>query len=163
MKVLLVGFACSGKSTVGKLLAEELHLDFCDSDAIIEQVAECSVSQIFSDYGELYFRDLENKVLQRLAKQNNSVVALGGGSVMCADFATLAQGSTVVWLQVSAESVALRLVGDNTRPLFDGLSVQRLSELTAERTPLYQAVANFAVATDNKTPAEVAREIAHRL
>lgn len=159
MKILLIGFASSGKSTVGKLLAEQLHLNFCDSDSLIEQVAECSVAQIFSDFGEQYFRNLENKILQRLMAPDDIVVALGGGSVLCADFAPLARGSTVVWLQVSAQNVATRLLGDNTRPLFDGVPVATLSAMMAERTPLYKAVANFAVTTDNKLPARVVQEI----
>lgn len=163
MKILLIGFASSGKSTVGRLLAEQLRLDFYDSDALVEQVAECSVSQIFSDHGEKYFRALENKILQRLIKQDNAVVALGGGSVLCADFNALAHGSTVVWLQVSVQSVAARLVGDTSRPLFDDLPVEMLHGLIAERTPLYRAAANLCVCTDGKTPSQVVQEIARRL
>jgi len=159
MKILFVGFASSGKSTVGKLLAAERHLNFFDSDSLVEQVAECSVAQIFSDYGQQYFRNLENKILQRLTAQDNAVVALGGGSVLCEDFAALAQGATVVWLQVSAKSASARLSGDNSRPLFDGLSTAMLSDLIAERTPLYRAAADFAVATDNKTPSQIVHEI----
>ncbi|MCM1289791.1 MAG: shikimate kinase [Corallococcus sp.] len=163
MKILLIGFASSGKSTVGKLLAEKLHWNFYDSDVLVEQTADCSVAQIFSDCGEEYFRNLENKVLQRLTLSDNAVVALGGGSVLCADFMALAQNSTVVWLQVSPKSVAERLAGDTTRPLFDGLPTPTLSKLVDQRTPLYKAVANVAVTTDGKTPQEVVQEIARRL
>ena len=159
MKIVLIGFASSGKSTVGAMLAQQLNTHFYDSDLMVEQVANMSVAQIFSQHGEEYFRNLENEVLQRLSQVDNAVVALGGGSVLCKDFATLARNSTVVWLQVSVASVADRLNGDLSRPLFDGLTEQALAKLMDKRVRYYKAAANFAVTTDGQTPAQVAQQV----
>lgn len=163
MKILLMGFAASGKSAAGKLLADKLHLSFYDVDCLIEQAAGKTVAQIFADFGEQYFRKLENNALKRLTDVDNAVVALGGGSVLCDDFAALTQNSTVVWLKVSASTVFARLADDTTRPLFDGLSEPALQKLMDARAPLYRSFTNFEVATDNKTPAEVAQEIAQKI
>lgn len=163
MKILIIGFAASGKSTAGKLLADKLHLPFYDVDCLIEQDAEKTVAEIFADFGEGYFRNLENKALERLTDADNAVVALGGGSVLCNNFSALTQNATVVWLQANASTVYERLVGDATRPLFNGLSVTALQQLINERAPHYRAAARVIVATDNATPAEVAQEIARLL
>lgn len=159
MKIVLIGFATSGKSTVGAILAKHLNLNFYDTDLLIEQAEHTSIQQIFTERGEEYFRQLENNILQQLCNVDNAVIALGGGSVLCSNFSTLAQNSTVVWLQVNAESVVTRLQGNNTRPLFSGQPPEKISQLLDKRTPLYQAASNFAVDTNCHTPKEVAQQI----
>ena len=161
MKIILIGFASSGKSTVGRILADKLQTDFYDSDNLIEKETHLTVAQIFSQFGEAHFRMLENQTLQRLCDVTDAVIALGGGSVLCSNFAALAQNATVVWLQVSATKAIERLAGDFTRPLFSGLTFDAFHNLVKQRNLLYSAAYNIAVDTDDKTPTQAAQEILH--
>ena len=159
MKIILIGFASSGKSTVGRILADKLQTNFYDTDALIEKETHLTVAQIFSQFGEEHFRALENQTMERLRNVDNAVIALGGGSVLCAAFSALTENATVVWLQVSADKAIERLAGDFTRPLFSGLTFAAFHDLITKRNLLYSAAHNLAVDTDSKTPDQVAQEI----
>lgn len=160
MKIVLVGFAASYKTSAGKVLANKLNCRFFDIDAEVERTEGKTVSEIFDALGEKHFRKAESKALQRL-KNAEGVVACGGGSVLSSNFAEFAHGGVVVWLQTSAQAVKARLQGG--RPLFDGQSVEQLQKLIAFREPFYRKYAEFCVQTDDKTPEEVACEILQKL
>ena len=78
----LIGYRGTGKSTIGKRLAEKLNLPFCDSDTIIEQQAERTIAQIFTDEGESGFRDLESSVVVQLMNSRKGIIAWGGGVIL---------------------------------------------------------------------------------
>ena len=157
-KIILIGFATSGKSTVGRLLADKLNAKFVDTDAEIERDCKMSVQQIFDEYGEEYFRKKENKLLLSLASRQDVVVACGGGSVMAEGFEEFAADGIVIWLTAAAATVKRRL-GDTARPLFDGLSEQQLAAYIDRRTPLYQRYAQIVIVTDNLTAEQVVKQI----
>ncbi len=157
MKVVLIGFAASYKTTVGKIVASRLNCVFYDVDSIVEKAADSTVSEIFAQQGEQTFRKLEDCALKSLTA-SVGVISCGGGSVLSKSFEEVASNAKIVWLKTSAESVKSRLtVG--TRPLFDNLTVEQLSEKIAEREKLYAAFADVCITTDNKTSAQVAQEV----
>ncbi|MCH5152025.1 MAG: shikimate kinase [Clostridiales bacterium] len=156
-KIILIGFACCGKSTVGKILANRLNCAFVDTDREIAKRSNLTVEQIFGCYGENYFREKENQLLKTLV-DGNTVVACGGGSVLADSFNAFSADGTVVWLTATAQTVRDRL-GDVPRPLFDRLTVEQLNEYMLRRNPIYEKYAHIKFATDCKTPEQVAEEI----
>lgn len=161
MKVVLIGFAASYKTTAGKILAEKLGCDFFDVDDEVERLTGKKVSQIFADNGEGFFRGKENEALRELADRSG-VIACGGGSVLLPNFQTLAQGSTVVWLKASAREIRNRL-SFGTRPLFDGLTEEELARFVAEREEIYGQFAQITVQTDGKTPRQAVEAVFDKL
>ncbi len=159
-KIVLVGFACSGKTTVGKLLAADYGFVSIDTDNAIEQRCGMSVGEIFAKYGEEYFRKQEAALLADLP-DNNCVISCGGGTPTVDGFAEFAADATVIWLKVSAPFVNARL-GNVARPLFDGLTEAELAEKIAVRSKIYAEFADYVVDTDNFTP-EVIEKIISRL
>ena len=157
-KIILIGFATSGKSSVGKLLAERIGAEFVDTDVEIERQCGMSVGEIFDQRGEAYFRQRENEILSSFIDRQNVVVACGGGSVLSESFTRLADHSFVVLLTATVETVHARL-GDTPRPLFDGRGITELQRLIAERAPLYRRYADVTFPTDNLTPSQLAELI----
>ena len=156
-KIILIGFAACYKSHVGKLLADKLNCAFVDTDREIECRCGMTVRQIFETMGEGYFRAMENALLLTL-NDNNTVVACGGGSVMSHNFDNFAYGGTVVCLTATAETVHSRL-GDGSRPLFDGITVEQLNSFMQQRALLYAKYANATFDTDGKTSQQVADQV----
>ena len=116
--IILVGFMGCGKSTVGKLLAEQLHYKFIDTDTLIEQNENMSVNDIFSQKGEEYFRVTETTVAKDLSQKNGLVIATGGGMMLNPDNAkALNQTGITFWIKVTPETVLKRLADDTSRPL----------------------------------------------
>ena len=156
--VLMIGFACCGKSTVGALLASRLGCKFVDTDSEIAKRCNLTVSEIFERYGEERFRQMEIALLASLADCQDAVVSCGGGSTLVDNFGQFAANSVVVWLTATAETVSRRL-GDTPRPLFDSLSVEALAQYVERRSAVYKMYAEVQFATDDKTPEQVAEKI----
>lgn len=143
--VLLLGFMCSGKTTLGKALAERLGVSFTDLDEEIESRAGMSVGEIFRREGEASFRNLEARTLSEvLSGCPGGIVALGGGTP-CREGAMEALGHSglTVWLRPSAQRLVPRLMeGRSGRPLLRGISSEKEMEefvrlKAAERDPFY--------------------------
>lgn len=162
MKIVLIGFACCYKTTAGKLLSEKLNYKHIDVDRVIEDNAGKTVADIFATEGEQAFRKMENKALLSLTDCDNVVVSCGGGSALADGFNQLAKGSCVVWLTANADTVCARL-GANTRPLFDGKSVEEIGNLIKARNAYYERYANLTVSTDGLTSRQVAEIVFDRL
>lgn len=160
--ILLVGAPGSGKSTVGKLLAAQLGLDFIDVDAVIEERAGKPISEIFVDDGEPAFRALEEATTLELL-DGQAVISLGGGAVLSAATRHALADQQVVWLQVSAGAAADRVGLNSARPLLLGNVRGRLIQLLNQRIPLYAEVASLTVETDSRTADEVVAVIVAEL
>lgn len=160
--VFLVGPMGVGKSTIGRLLAAELHLSFCDSDRVIEERTGADIPWIFDMEGESGFRERETTVLAELAGESSLVVATGGGIVMRPQNCQIMKESGFVcYLTASIEQLVERTSRDKKRPLLQVENPrQKIIELLALREPLYRSVADFAVNTDRRSPKSVAQEIA---
>lgn len=151
----------SGKSTVGKYLAKELGITLIDTDRIIEEREGRSISEIFLTDGEEGFRAIEKKVVLESLDVDDSIVALGGGSVLDSDVqARLTQCPEVIFLDVSISNAAPRVGFNKERPLLMGNPRQQWLQLMEKRRSIYESLATRTVSTDNRKAQEVAHEIA---
>jgi shikimate kinase len=158
-RVVLVGPAGAGKSTVGAVLAQRLGVDLRDTDAAVEESAGARVAEVFAREGEAGFRRRERAAVADALASHDGVLSLGGGAVL--DPATRADlaGLPVVLLEVSWETAAPRLHAGAGRPLLAGDPQARWTALLTARRPLYSEVAALAVDTDGLSPAEVADRV----
>lgn len=153
-KLILIGFAATGKTSVGILLAQKLGVRFVDVDQLIQDETGLTVEKIFAQHGEAFFRKLEEAKLQQLTPITDAVIACGGGSVLSCEFAPLAATGKVVWLTASAATVKNRLT--RGRPLFDGKTEQQLQRYIELREPLYRQYADVTICTDNLSVEQIA-------
>ncbi|MBY0355175.1 MAG: shikimate kinase [Rickettsiales bacterium] len=138
--VVLIGLMGAGKSTVGRRLAKALGVEFRDSDDEIAMAAGCSIPDIFRTYGEALFRDLEQRVIERLLRDETPLVlATGGGAWMNTQLRQLIHQQAVsVWLRADIDVLLDRVTRRNTRPLLaNGDKREILTRLMKERYPLY--------------------------
>ena len=160
MMITLTGFMGSGKTTVGKVLADFLGCPFMDLDDLVVKKAGKSIPDIFAQDGEPAFRELEAQVLRKtVAKyaESTAVLALGGGAVLAPASAALLHEKTVcIYLRAALDTLLERLAGETAgRPLADASLADRL----ASREPIYEETAHVIVDTDGLSPDEVADEI----
>lgn len=151
----------AGKSTVGRELSLKLARPFVDLDAEIEKSEKMAVREIFAQFGEPRFRELERRHLQRIAEGPQAIIALGGGAYVNEMNRSIVDTSGVaVWLNTSLASVKERIRPDGTRPLL--ADPERARQLYAERIPSYK-LARIHVLTDNRLPGEIAEEIVQKV
>ena len=164
-RIYLVGPMGAGKSTVGRALAYRLGAELVDLDAEIVHVAGKPIPEIFAEEGEAGFREREARALADLAGRDEAlVVATGGGVVLREENRQLmARSGTTVYLHAAVDTLLARTRGDSNRPLLQVADPRaQLTQLQAEREPLYREAA-LTVATDGRTPQDVAGEILSRL
>ena len=157
--LVLVGSPGAGKTTVGRLLAARLGLAFRDTDADVEQRAGKPISEIFIDDGEETFRALEREAVAAALAGHDGVLSLGGGAVLSAETRALLRGHDVVLLDVGLSAAASRVGLSRDRPVLALNPRAQLRTLLEQRVPLYREVAVRTVATDGRTPDEVADEV----
>jgi shikimate kinase len=159
--IFLVGPMGAGKSSVGKYLAKQLGMIFFDSDEEIEKRTGVELGWIFDKEGEDGFRRREAAVIKDIAKLCNIILATGGGTVAVEENRSiLAERGTIVYLEVSLKHQHPRVVNDIRRPLLQVKNREEvLVKLQEEREPLYDALADFRVPTDNRTVRAVADDI----
>ena len=161
--IVLVGVPGAGKTTVGKLLARAMNVDFFDSDQVIESRAGKSVSDIFTQDGEPAFRKIEHDVVCELLQNDAAVLALGGGSLGNDDTRTQVSKAKVVWLIAGLAQAVDRVGMNRNRPLLLGNVRGQLADLMTAREPLYKEVATIAVDTSKLIPSEVVQAITDEL
>lgn len=159
--IYLVGPMGAGKSTIGRVLAAELHLNFRDSDRVIEERTGANIPWIFDMEGEEGFRERESTVLAELAKEQNIVIATGGGIVLReANRSIMKASGYVCYLTASIDQLVERTARDKKRPLLQVDNPrQKIIDLLAMRDPLYRDAADFIINTDKRSPKLVAQEI----
>ncbi|MGW4378839.1 shikimate kinase [Kitasatospora sp. NPDC004531] len=161
--VVLVGPPGSGKSTVGRVLAERLGLPFRDTDEDIERTAGKPIPEIFVDEGEPHFRQLEREAVAAAAADFSGVLALGGGAVMAPATREVLAPLPVVFLEVALADAVKRVGLDAPRPLLAVNPRARWRELMEARRPLYLEVATAVVDTQDRTPEQVADAVLEAL
>lgn len=161
--VVLVGPPGSGKTTVGRLLADRLGVAFRDTDDDVVAAAGSSIADLFVTRGEPAFRELERAAVRAALADHDGVLALGGGAVLDPTTRQLLAGRCVVLLDVGPADAAARVGLNRDRPLLLGNVRARLRELLEARRPLYQEVATVVVATDGRAPADVAADVAREV
>ncbi|MEU6993444.1 shikimate kinase [Streptomyces sp. NPDC046465] len=158
-QVVLVGPMGVGKTTVGELLADRLGSTFRDTDADIVAAQGREVSDIFVDEGEPYFRALERAAVATALTEHAGVLALGGGAVIDESTRALLGEHPVVCLSMEVEEAVQRTGLNQARPLLAVNPRKQWRELMDARRPLYAEVARAVVATDGRTPDEVAQAV----
>ncbi|MBT2435234.1 shikimate kinase [Streptomyces sp. ISL-22] len=155
--VVLVGPMGVGKSTVGQLLAERLGVGYRDTDDDIVAAQGRTIAEIFVDEGEPAFRAIEKQAVHRALAEHDGVLALGGGAVLDADTRALLAGQRVLYLSMDVEEAVRRTGLNAARPLLAVNPRKQWRELMEARRHLYEEVATAVVATDGRTPEEVAQ------
>lgn len=163
--IILSGFMGCGKTTIGRRLASAMHMKFVDMDLYIEKKMGMTVSEIFAQHGEAYFRALETETVKELAKEKHYVVATGGGTLMqpvnVEEFHR--GGGEIYFLEVPLKALQERLKNDTRRPLLQTPDRNAVIErLLTERTPKYLASADMVVEAGAPTVVVVQRICALR-
>ncbi|MPZ73599.1 MAG: shikimate kinase [Nitriliruptorales bacterium] len=157
--IVLAGLMATGKSTVGRLIAERLGRPFADTDELIEKRTGSSVADYFDQHGERAFREAEAEQIRRVAALRGQVVAVGGGAVLAPTNVTqLRATGDIVLLDADPAALAERVGDARSRPLLagDAPPAQRLAELRDARTSEYSRAAAFTIDTTDRTPDEIA-------
>lgn len=163
--VFLCGMMGSGKSTIGKKLAERLNVPFTDLDLLIEKAEEMSIPEIFNQKGEKVFRKIEKRLILRIAGTAEGVVALGGGSLQNQQIVDhLKLYGWLVYIDASQAEILNRLKDPSGRPMLDKSAElsERISSLFDERLLFYEQ-SHFSVQTEKKPPEQIAKEIVKKL
>ena len=157
--LVIIGFMGTGKSTVGKILAQNLEWTYKDTDHEIEQAAGCSIAELFRSKGEATFREIESETIGYILARSQQVVATGGGCVLAEHNRALMQRcGFVVSLNASVETIVSRVDQAKDRPLLTGDTSEKVIELMQRRKGLY-SFAHFHVDTDGLDPEDIANMI----
>ncbi len=157
MRIYLIGFMCSGKTTVGKLLSEKLGFEYIDIDEIIEKKEGMSIPEIFEKKGEKYFRKLEFETLKEISEKDNVVVSTGGGLGSNREALNfMKEKGKVIWLNIDFQTFIERCSSSENRPLLKK-SLKELKELFDKRKEVYKN-ADIKVKGEKK-PEEIVKEI----
>lgn len=159
--IYLIGFMGTGKSTISKKLAQKLNLHTIEMDAEIERRNSMKISEMFEKHGEPYFRDLETQLLEEIAQTEPCIISCGGGAVLRPENVALMKASgLIVLLDAKPETIYDRVKGSTERPILNNnMSVEFIGELMAKREAVYRQSCDAAVATDDRSPMEIADEI----
>jgi shikimate kinase len=169
MNVVLIGYRCSGKSAVGRVLARELERDFLDMDELMEKRVGCSIEKLVFGRGWDHFRDTEKRLVKEVSKRDNLVIATGGGVVMDKEnVINLKHNAWVVWLNGKAEVLRDRMAEEHKsgriRPSLTGAdSLEEITEVLSLREPLYKTAAELIVDTSGFSVPEVTALIIRNL
>lgn len=159
--IVLTGFMGTGKTAVGRELSRLLNMRLVDVDSEIERSTKMKIAEIFSNFGEPYFRDIETEVIKKVSAAQNCVISTGGGAVLREEnMEALRQTGVIFCLFADPETIIARTAGSNDRPLLNVEDpLARVRELLNLRMPFYER-AGIMIDTKGKTPLEVARELA---
>ncbi len=160
--IVLIGYRGTGKSTVGRILAEQLGLELIGLDAAIVELAGRDIPAIVAEHGWDHFRDLETKVVEQSVSGTGRLLDCGGGVILRPENVKLLKAAgPVFWLKASIDTVIERIKDGTDRPSLTGEKsfVDEVAQVLEERLPLYRAAADYEVDTDGKLPEQIAREI----
>jgi shikimate kinase len=165
MNIVLIGYRCTGKTTIGKKVAEVLGIPFYDTDELVERQSGRTIREIIEASGWQTFRNEEKAVIKTLSKQNDCVIALGGGAVLDeANVRGLKPGGFFVWLIADVETIVRRMKDDaksiTQRPaLSDSGMYEEVDRILMERYPIYKSAADMSVDTANQAMQDIVAEI----
>ena len=163
MNIALIGMMGSGKSTIGRLLAEKLNLKFIDTDEEIIKLSNCSINKIFETQGEEAFRTIETIVLSKALKLDNQIIATGGGIIKKEENRSLLKEATTIYLKTDKNAIFERVKNDTSRPLLNAENLSNtIEKILSEREYLYEQ-SKITVNTTNKTPNEIVNEIIEKI
>ena len=167
--VFLIGYRCTGKSSVGKALSARLQWPFVDTDSLLVSERKMSIKEIVDTYGWKTFRQMEHAVVKRICRLNRRVVATGGGIVLDEANVDLMQASgRLVWLTANPETIKSRMLqdkdsGDYRPALTEKGSLAEIEKKLIERDPYYKQAMDFFVETDGRQVSEICGTIVRQL
>ncbi len=163
--ISLIGFMGSGKTTVGRILADKLRFLLIDLDRVIELEEGRKINDIFKIYGEDYFRELEIKVIKKIYKNKNCVFACGGGAIKRKEnMKIITENSVVIYLNISPRIALKRLSDVKDRPLIEVEDREEVvKEMISKRNNLYRKYAHMIISNDDIDPEKASNEILRRL
>jgi shikimate kinase len=161
--ITLIGFMGTGKSSVGQIVAQQLHFTFLDTDHVIEARTGKSIGEIFSQEGESAFRELEKKLVAELVTRKKTIISTGGGlPINPANLESLKTHSLTVCLWASAEKIWERVRSQTHRPLLSGPDpLAKIHKLLDERAPYYRQ-ADVLLNTEMRALKDVAQQVIHQ-
>ncbi|MBX4180780.1 shikimate kinase AroK [Sodalis sp. CWE] len=160
--IFLIGPMGAGKSTIGRQLAQQLNMEFFDSDQEIERRAGADISWIFDVEGENGFRNREEKIISQLIEKKGIILATGGGSIESRETRNrLSARGMVIYLKTTIEKQLIRTQRDKRRPLLKTKTLLQntLEQLACKRNPLYEEIADVTICTDDQSTRIVANHI----
>ncbi|MCC8066773.1 MAG: shikimate kinase [Clostridiales bacterium] len=163
--IFLIGFMGAGKSTIARTMRDLYGMSLIEMDEQIEAQESRSISQIFAESGEAYFRSLETALLEGLEQTGNAVVSCGGGAAMRDEnVAAMHRSGKIVYLSAAPETIYERVKDFHTRPLLEGhMNVAYIENLMAVRLPHYLKAADFTVETDGRSAEEICAGIVEKM
>lgn len=162
MNIVLIGYRGTGKSTVGRILAERLGRELISTDAEVVRRAGRPIPDLVQAHGWDHFRDLEAAVCRDLSGRDGLVIDTGGGAILRAEnVAALKSNGRLYWLTAAVATITARIGGDTQRPSLTGRKsfTEEVEEVLAERRPRYQAAADRVIETDGRPAAAVAEAV----
>ena len=169
MNLFLIGYRCSGKTTIGKSIAMTIEWSFVDSDIRVIKEYGKSIKDIIDTEGWDAFRRMERSTLKQICTKDRQVVATGGGVVLDADNVTAMQASgKIIWLGATAETIQKRMLQDKTtgnfRPaLTDKGRMEEIEDMLLKRNPYYDSACDFSIHTDDVPVNEISAIIIQRI
>ena len=163
--IFLIGFMGAGKSTIARTLQRELGFPLVEMDERIVQEQGMSINDIFAQYGEAHFREIESQLVVDLGKQEPSIVSCGGGVVVRPENTqNMKKSGRIVLLKASPETIFERVKNSTDRPILNGhMNVEYIAELMEKRRALYEEAADITSQTDGKTREQICEEIIGKL
>lgn len=163
--IFLIGFMGSGKSTIAKLLCEKLSANLVEMDERIVKEQGMSINDMFAQFGEDRFRDIESQLVCDILEEGNAVVSCGGGVVVRKqNVKNMKAKGRIVYLTATPETIFERVRHSTDRPILNGnMNVEYITELMAKRKDLYEAAADITIATDGKDKETICEEIVEKI
>lgn len=160
MNLVITGFMGTGKSKIGQLLSQKLNFKFIDTDELIVKREKMSINEIFAKKGEKYFRDIETEIIKEVAREDNCVIATGGGAVLKKEnIDALRKNGKIINLTAQIPIILQRTSDNNERPLLNvSQREQKMSELLNQREQYYQNC-DLRIDTSELSPQEVCEKI----
>jgi len=165
MNVILIGYRCTGKSSVGERLSQVLHLPFYDTDTLIEKLTGKTIREMVDERGWESFRKKEKEIIKSLTTTDESIIATGGGAVMDQENVNiLKKNGVLIWLTADIDTIIQRMQDDANSikqrpPLFHDDFLQETKSMLEERIPVYSRLADFSIDTTGKGIDEIALQI----
>lgn len=159
--VFLIGFMGVGKSTMARMLAEELNMNLIEMDETIEAEQGMTIQEIFEQQGENGFRDIESAFVERISQGNNMVVSCGGGAVLRnRNVENMKKSGKIIFLTATPETIFERVRYSTNRPLLNGnMNVEYIAQLMEHRRSIYESAADIKIVTDAKSEAEMLQDL----
>ena len=159
MNIVLIGFMGSGKSTIGRVLAEIAGKPLLETDQIVEDREGASIAEIMASRGEGYFRDAECEVVAEAAASDGTVIAAGGGAVLDdTNVSRLRENGVLYFLEIDATDVMSRVDGGSDRPLLPE-DAEGIRNLMSERASRYLEASDAVIPASGRAPREIAEEV----